>query len=173
MPKKSTPLEVRFWSRVKKTKNCWLWTGNLSSNKGYGRISIDRSHSIFAHRFSFFLRFGTVPQEKWVLHKCDNPACVRPSHLFLGEPRDNTQDMIRKGRASWQKYPGLNIEWGRSSHKHFGENSGTAKLTKRQAQKILSVRYKCRAEDLAEQYDTAVSNVYAIWSRRSWQSLGA
>lgn len=69
--------EQRFWSKVKKTENCWLWKGHLDS-KGYGDIRIKRK-MIRAHRFSFYLANGFYPP--CVLHDCDNPICVNPAHL--------------------------------------------------------------------------------------------
>lgn len=88
-----------FWSYVKKTKKCWLWTGK-TSGQGYGRVRVPASGYVLAHRFSWQLHNGNnpIPDGLLVLHKCDNPPCVNPKHLFLGTHADNMRDMIAKNR---------------------------------------------------------------------------
>lgn len=83
-----------FWSLVDKSGDCWLWTAG-KDGVGYGRWGNDQG----AHRVAWEETNGPIPPGLFVCHRCDNPACVRPSHLFLGRPKDNTQDMVRKGRA--------------------------------------------------------------------------
>jgi hypothetical protein len=89
----------RFWAYVQKTASCWVWTGTQSDN-GYGRIWGKGRH-IKAHRFSWELHNGPIPEGMHVCHKCDTPACVNPEHLFLGTASDNMRDMVAKGRHSW------------------------------------------------------------------------
>lgn len=97
------PFESRFWSMVLKTDSCWNWTG-CANRRGYGTISTKRgSRPLQAHRVSYEIHFGTIPVNQCVLHKCDNPRCVNPSHLFLGTPKNNTDDMIQKERGHWQR----------------------------------------------------------------------
>jgi Autographiviridae endonuclease len=105
----------RFWSKVDKSGDCWNWTGTIKKN-GYGHFR-DGSEKIGAHRFAWMLVHGPIPPGMFVCHRCDNRRCVRLEHLFLGSPKDNTQDMIAKGRKS--------TEVAR------GERSGTAVLTNR------------------------------------------
>ena len=93
-------LEKRFWSCVwKPTKDgCWLWRSSLYGN-GYGCLTI-KGELVGAHHISWKLHYGNIPKGMCVLHKCDNPPCVNPKHLWLGTPADNTKDSIRKRRFS-------------------------------------------------------------------------
>jgi hypothetical protein len=94
------PLEDRFWREVQKSDHCWTWTGWLTP-MGYGKISAKTNgkwRPILAHRLSYELAYGTIPDNLFVCHHCDNPTCVRPDHLFLGTNKDNIQDMVAKGR---------------------------------------------------------------------------
>lgn len=95
-------LEVRFWNKVNKRSDdeCWLWLGQLMPN-GYGRISLGAKNlgGEGAHRVSWKLSNNQdIPPKMVVMHSCDNPKCVNPKHLSLGTPKENTQDMISKGR---------------------------------------------------------------------------
>ena len=94
----------RFWKWVNKTEKCWLWTGRTNKTKpgtGAGQFRIvGRKNPILAHRFSWELVNGPVPDGMCVCHKCDVPYCVRPDHLFLGTQSDNSKDMWSKGRAN-------------------------------------------------------------------------
>lgn len=98
------PLEERFWAKVQKSEGCWLWTANTTKdrkgNKRYGLLGAGRRGEgmLFAHRVSWELHFGEIPEGLLVLHSCDTPPCVNPAHLFLGTQTDNMQDMAAKGR---------------------------------------------------------------------------
>jgi hypothetical protein len=90
----------RFWSRVNKTGDCWLWMAGAA--QGYGEFYwLERGkHNRFyrAHRFSYELHFGPIPPGLFVLHNCDNRACVRPEHLRLGTNQDNMNDKVVRRR---------------------------------------------------------------------------
>lgn len=95
-------MEDRFWRRVKKTDGCWTWTGG-KYNGGYGflrGIGGRNAPNVAAHRFSYMIHKGDIPQGMVIMHSCDNPACVNPDHLSVGTYKDNTQDMISKGRRA-------------------------------------------------------------------------
>lgn len=94
-------LESRFWSFVRKTDNCWVWTGS-TNGKGYGQMSQGKRgfKPLLSHRVSWKLHFGVIPEGLCVLHRCDNPPCVRPGHLFLGTMTDNDADRDAKGRTA-------------------------------------------------------------------------
>ena len=92
-PLSSVEVERRFWSKVKRGEHCWDWIGRKDKD-GYGFFRRGK-----AHRFSWTLHIGDIPEGLCVLHHCDNPACVRPGHLFLGTQEDNMKDMAKKGRA--------------------------------------------------------------------------
>lgn len=97
-------LESRFFSRVCKgaEEECWQWTGQIDK-RGYGRLWAANIHPCltrmsFAHRVSYYISKGTIPDNINILHKCDNPNCVNPNHLFPGTLKQNTQDMLEKNR---------------------------------------------------------------------------
>src|ERR1039457_5628606 len=87
----------RFWEKVQKSESCWLWTASTFWD-GYGQIGLD-GKKMRAHRLSYEINIGEIPEGLLVCHSCDNPRCVRPEHLFLGSQADNAQDMILKERS--------------------------------------------------------------------------
>lgn len=91
------PPEVRFWKYVAKSDGCWLWTAS-TNHWGYGQLSCPGRSYLRAHRLSYEMHVGPIPDGLFVCHRCDVPACVRPDHLFLGTPKDNVDDMVAKGR---------------------------------------------------------------------------
>ncbi len=93
--------EQRFWSKVQRSDGCWEWQGSLAVG-GYGQIMSSRRRC-FTHRASWEINVGTIPPGLHVLHRCDNPSCVRPDHLFLGSHADNMADKAAKGRAARER----------------------------------------------------------------------
>ena len=94
-------IEERFWEKVNKTDGCWEWTAHKLFN-GYGRFSI-RGATDYSHRVAWELASGKYPTGKQVLHTCDNPACVRIDHLFLGTLKENMADRGAKHREMNRK----------------------------------------------------------------------
>jgi hypothetical protein len=88
----------RFWDKViiLGENDCWNWCA-FKNKRGYGKYYLD-GKKVYAHRYSYIMHHGDIPEGLCILHKCDNPSCVNPNHLFLGTHKDNTQDMISKGR---------------------------------------------------------------------------
>ena len=92
----------RFWSKVDicEWDKCWMWVSSATPG-GYGRFRLnDKRKDAHAHRIAWILTRGDIPAGLCILHRCDNPKCVNPNHLFLGTVRDNNKDMAKKGRVS-------------------------------------------------------------------------
>lgn len=87
----------RFWAKVEKTDGCWIWGGYLVREYGQHRLGGIKQP---AHRCAWVLANGPIPKSRLVLHRCDNPLCVRPAHLFLGTQLDNMRDKVAKGRQA-------------------------------------------------------------------------
>lgn len=169
-----TPSNVaRFWAKVNKDGPiirpelgpCWVWTGPCAN--GYGTLSVITSNApsghsnVRAHRFSRELSHGPIPPGMMVCHHCDNRACVRPDHLFVGVARDNVHDMIRKGRHMHTVKPETVAR---------GEQVGTHKLTAEQVTEIRRIHASGLASyrRLAAMFGIDRTAVYKIVTRRRW-----
>ena len=116
MAREMISIEKRFWAKVQKAEGCWPWMAFRMKN-GYGTIGVGRREEgkKFAHRVSWEIHFGPIPDGLHVLHRCDTPFCVRPDHLWLGTDKDNSEDREKKGR-------------GNRYNQAKGESNGRAKL---------------------------------------------
>ena len=145
--------EERFWEKVdKKSFGCWEWTAHLDK-RGYGRFGVSDGKGIGAHRYSYALHNGAFKKALYVCHKCDNPKCVNPEHLFLGTHQDNMDDMVRKGRQRSLK----------------GEESPSCKISQETAQAVLDS--ELTYSQTAEKFGMTKSSVAAIKARRMWKHL--
>ena len=155
-------IHERFWSAVQKTDGCWLYTGHRDPH-GYGILSFgSKPHrNLRAHRFSWELHQGPIPEGICVLHRCDNPSCVNPSHLFLGTQLENIADMLAKKRALFQKQP--------EKMRHPGSQHGNAKLTESTVLEIRNLRQAgVRQWEIAKQFGITRGNVGHIVRREAW-----
>jgi hypothetical protein len=149
----------RFWNKVDKTGECWEWTGTKNKD-GYGMIKLHTKKMVSAHRLSYVLHHPLNVdiweyREICVCHKCDNPKCVNPSHLFLGSRTDNMTDMFNKGRCI------------------LGEKKHNSKLTDTQVREIRT-RYAdggITHRGLAKEYGTSSPNITAILNRKLWKHI--
>lgn len=162
MPTKTT--EQRFWEKVNKTDSCWLWTG-AKRNKGYGAFVYAKDGEVIqgrAHRYSYEIHKGDIPTGMFVLHSCDNPACVNPAHLALGSNQDNVTDMMKKGRhVSGGTYREGDYERGEGHH--------AAKLTEDDVRAIRADRDSGMSfGNLSKKYGIAVGHIFRIVTRKAW-----
>lgn len=95
------PLADRFWRFVEKSGGCWLWLGSRIP-AGYGHIKVS-GRTVMAHRVAFELTHGPIEDGLWVLHRCDNPSCVNPAHLYTGDRAQNMKDAHERGRIDLSK----------------------------------------------------------------------
>jgi hypothetical protein len=99
MVNRSKNIGTRLWSRTERLDSgCLVWTG-YRGPLGYGEMG-DGRKSVRVHRVAYELTYGPIPEGMFVCHRCDNPPCVEPTHLFLGTPKDNVDDMVAKGREA-------------------------------------------------------------------------
>lgn len=155
--KNVSPIEFLL-SRINKTDTCWLWTGPVSdnsrpSNRLYGVWRCSKMPEKFAHRAAFKLLVGEIPDDKIVMHTCDTPLCVNPSHLKLGTIAENNLDRDSKGRST----------------KLLGESHSRSTITNDQAREIkqsliegLSPKY------ISDKLNISIHIVRQIKSNRTW-----
>ena len=147
-------VQERFEAKVIRTDGCWEWTAGKFST-GYGAFKLS-GRLQKAHRIAYELYVGKIPDGLCVCHRCDNPGCVRPDHLFLGTHADNARDKIDKGRGN----------------QPLGERNGQAKLTEAQVVAIRS-RYAAgeRQCDLAKECVVGHASIWRIVRRVTWASV--
>lgn len=149
----------RYWTHVEKRSpdECWLWTGSVISGTAkngrnrYGRIMCDRTY-VLAHRISYLIHKGPVPDGLLIMHSCDEPRCQNPQHLRVGTQLDNIRDCIAKGRAN----------------RAVGEAAGASVLTERDVLKIRSLYPGRSQQSIADRYGVKQTTISRIVLRQTW-----
>jgi hypothetical protein len=157
------PIAQRFAKYVRKGDGCWEWTG-AKPNGRYGTLHLGGPvrRTGLAHRISWMIHFGPIPDGLCVLHRCDNPGCVRPDHLFLGTKGDNNRDAVAKNRhrSVARERPELMLR---------GERHPAARLTERD---VIAIRLSsCGPHELATTYAVTYQNIMAILTRKTWRHV--
>lgn len=173
MPRKLIPISIRFWSKVdhRSPAECWPWIAS-KNNCGYGQITLKQANGRWvrasAHKLSYELTHGPVPNGLCVLHYCDNPACVNPSHLWLGTMRDNNDDCMKKGRHKYSKNPPRCPP----SLKARGSRHGIAKLTE---SAVLDIRAKlakgATMRSICKETGMSMSSIADVRDRVTWRHI--
>jgi len=159
----------RFWSKVdQSTKGCWEWKGGKFSN-GYGCFKLN-GKTMKAHRVSYIIMHDSIPEGLVICHRCDNPSCVNPDHLFAATNVANTADRVAKKRSAF----GLRNGWHTHPEKRlFGELN---KKTRLQADDVRQIRQRytdgvATIRELAREYGVWDGSIQHIIKRRTWKHI--
>jgi hypothetical protein len=146
----------RFWVKVDASGECWEWRAHRKPG-GYGQFTVRKGYFASAHVVSYALTNGPIPAGMVVCHRCDNPPCVRPDHLFLGTQADNARDMIAKGR---------------DGRRLRGEEKPGAKLTE-DAVRAIRAEPRCQGyiKRLAAKYGVSTRTIYTIRAGSKWRDV--
>jgi len=152
---------IKYNTKMNEKTNCWEWQKGKDKD-GYGQIAY-KGKNERSHRASYIEFVGEIPERMYVLHKCDNPSCCNPDHLFLGTPQDNMDDKIRKGRDA------------------KGEKQGNSKLTRK---KVVEIRKRFRkfksfkeesrtkqCKKIAKEFNISYSHIRRLYVKQSWKHV--
>lgn len=152
---KIPPLRIRFWSKVDmgEANECWNWNASVRNKKeGYGAFWFEGRHHP-APRIALFLTTGYLETKLHVCHKCDNPSCCNPDHLFTGTHQENNADKISKGRGT------------------KGDTHPTAKLKSNQVLDIRRLEGKLKRKEIAKRYNVTIHVINDLLGGRTWGHL--
>jgi hypothetical protein len=147
---------TRFWKYTQRGSNCWNWIGSRMVRGGYGQLN-SKGKLLKAHRLSFEIHYGKIPDGLFICHRCNNPACVNPNHLYAGTPADNWSDTIRTH--------GLRLP----ENAPIGEKHHDAKLTTEQVREI-----RVSTESgvtLAKRFNVTRSTISSIRRGKTWKTI--
>ena len=151
---------IRFWERVDRSGGpdaCWPW---IPKSGRYGKFNIAGTAYVSAHRFAYELEKGPIPAGYFVLHACDNTRCVNPAHLRVGTAKENSEDMVKKGRQSRG-----DAHWVRKNPEKFRANHPRSKLTPEQVSEIRTSKETQRA--LAAKFGVCQATIGHILTGRN------
>lgn len=146
---------MRFWSKVdRKNKNeCWNWESSKNEN-GYGKFCIN--YKLYkAHRVSYFIKYNKDPRNLLICHKCNNPSCVNPYHLFSGTHKENIEQAVSEGRSRIIK----------------GSKNQLAKLQESEVIEIKKLKGLINKHEVAKRFHVASATIYDIWADRTWSHI--
>ncbi len=153
------PPSERFWDKVVRASDeeCWPWTGFCEA-QGYGIIAIGRATRVKAHRVSWEIHFGEIPEGMCVCHHCDNPPCVNPAHLYVGTRADNNRDRGLRKRGK--------------EHRQYGASNDNAKLTEDDVRAIIACLQTGKSQiAVAEMFGVSQPQISKIARGEAWSHL--
>jgi hypothetical protein len=161
LPLLTAKIVTRFWQKVDRgdPRKCWVWLGTKKKGRGaYGHFKILSYTTVTASRLAYAIAYGEEPGELMVLHNCDNPECCNPSHLYLGTGKDNSRDMLERGRAS--------------NGYRKGSSNGANKLTARDVYTVIRcIRRGQNNVQIGKRFGVNHGTISAIRLGKSWGHL--